>query len=97
VLSTLKVPDIQPSVVPGGNDVVVNMPDVNGVPPTDYQIMEIIIEKTKPVFPVTVLIYDQNGDEVFSVSAVLTAKSSVFNSGGLAFHTACKHGGRSVV
>jgi hypothetical protein len=34
----------------------VNMPDVNGVPPTEYQIMAIIIDTTKPVFPLTVVI-----------------------------------------
>jgi hypothetical protein len=77
---TLKVPDIQPSVVPPGNDVVVNMPSVGGVPPTDYQIMEIIIESSKPIFPVTVVIYDENGKPVFSVSVVLRDESCVFIS-----------------
>jgi hypothetical protein len=42
------------------------MPSLGGVPPSDYQIMEIIIESSEPIFPVTVVIYDEKGKPVFS-------------------------------
>jgi hypothetical protein len=68
---TLEYPDINPSIVSPDNNVVVNMPDVFGVAPTDYQIMEIILEITKGVFPVTVIIKDEAGETVFSVSVAV--------------------------
>ncbi len=68
---TLEYPEIKPSIVSPDNNVVVNMPDVFGVPATVYRIMEIIIEKTKNVFPVTVIIYDEHGKTVFSVGVAL--------------------------
>ncbi len=67
----LESPEITPSAVPGENSVVVNLPDVNGVSPPDYQIMEIIVENTESIFPITVLIYDESGNEVYSVSVVI--------------------------
>lgn len=68
---TLESPEISPSAVPGENSVVVNLPDVNGVSPPDYQIMEVIVENTGSIFPITVLIYDESGHEIYSVSVVI--------------------------
>ena len=48
-----------------------DLPPVNGVPPTEYEIMEIIVKKSEAVFPVTVVIYDDKGKPVFSVSVLL--------------------------
>jgi hypothetical protein len=70
-VSILKYPEIQPVAGPGVNSLVVTTPDVNGVPPTEYQIMEIIFDTTKLVFPVTVVIYDENNNPVFNVSFLL--------------------------
>lgn len=67
VAYTLKYPEIKPSVVPPDNTVEVNLPKLDG----DYQIMEIIIENTGGVFPVTVLIYDEEDNEVYSVRDVV--------------------------
>jgi hypothetical protein len=66
--TTLKSPEIKPVPSPPGNSLVVPLPDVNGVPPTEYEIMEVDVDTTKPVFPFTVVIYDENDVEVFSVS-----------------------------
>ena len=44
------------------------LPDVNGVPPGDYQIMEVKVKPTGELGPVTVQILDQDNNEVFSVS-----------------------------
>lgn len=68
---TLKYPEINPSVVPPDNSILINLPDVDGVPPSEYQVMEIIIDISDGDFPVTVLIYDAEGTEVYSVSIMV--------------------------
>jgi hypothetical protein len=80
VETTLKYPEIKPVAGPPGDSLVVNMPDVDGVPPTEYEIMEIIIDTTKPVFPISVVIYDENDNPVFSVSVLFSEKKRLFLS-----------------
>jgi hypothetical protein len=63
----LEYPEIKPSVLPPGKTIVIDMPPVHGVPPTEYYIMEIIVESSRPIYPAVVVIYDQSGKVVFSV------------------------------
>jgi hypothetical protein len=79
-VTTLKYPEIKPVSGPAGDSLVVNMPDVNGIPPTEYQIMEIIIDrKTAVTFMPTVVIYDENDNPVFNVGVLLRVKNKVFH------------------
>jgi hypothetical protein len=79
-VSTLKYPEIKPVAGPPGDSSVFDMPVVGGVPPPGYKIMEIDIDTTKPVFPVNVVIYDENDIPVFNVSVLLREKNKVFLS-----------------
>jgi hypothetical protein len=63
----LEYPEIKPYVSPSGKTIVIDMPWVHGVPPTEYNIMEILVEGSRPTYPATVVIYDQAGNVVFSV------------------------------
>ena len=51
--------------------VVITLPDVNGVPPGQYDIMEVKIKPTGDLGPVTVQILDKNGDVVYEVNTTL--------------------------
>jgi hypothetical protein len=63
----LEYPEIKPSVSPSGKTILIDMPSANGVPPTEYNIMEIVVEGSLPTYPAVVVIYDQPGNVVFSV------------------------------
>lgn len=48
--------------------VLINLPAVNGVPAGEYPIMEVKLKPTGELGPVTVKIFDKDGNVVFEVS-----------------------------
>jgi len=52
----------------------INLPEVNGVPAGQYDIMEVKIKPTGNLGPVTVKIFDAAGNKVFDVSDIFKIK-----------------------
>jgi hypothetical protein len=63
----LEYPEIKPSVLPPNKTIVIEMPPIHPVPPTEYIIMEVVVESSRPIYPAVVVIYNQSGNVVFSV------------------------------
>jgi len=57
------------SPLPGDSQktVEITLPDVNGVPAGEYPIMEVKVTPTGNLGPVTVQIFDNDGNKVFEV------------------------------
>jgi len=61
----------QPTDSDTAKTVKITLPEVNGVPPGQYDIMEVKIKPTGELGPVTVQILDKNGDVVYEVNTIL--------------------------